>query len=162
MSTKAEATENPELECWRPYDLDHYAQDLVIRNRTKKEVLNESHKMRMTVAYGLERFWGEQFRLERDNFAKAQYWKDVWRTLAEDILKPAGIGLPNKNIKSNRTDKNRKEAEEAQNIREMAKLIWDMPQHDREIALMVLTQLCDSLVWWTQRYKKKEGNQQSQ
>ena len=46
----------PELETidsWKPYDLDYYAQKLVLENRDKKNVLNESHKMRMTVAYGL-------------------------------------------------------------------------------------------------------------
>ena len=30
-----------------------------------------------------------------------------------------------------------------------------MPLEDQRVALMVLTQLCDSLVWWTQRYKIK-------
>lgn len=42
---------------WQAYSLDRIAQELVIRYR-HQDVLNESHKMRMTVAYGLERFWG--------------------------------------------------------------------------------------------------------
>lgn len=137
-----------------PYSIDHLAQDLVIQNRNKKNVLNESHKMRMAVAYGLERFWGEHLRLEgegnEENKNKGKYWKAVWDTLAE-ILKPTGINLPNKKIRS---EKNNKQ-EESQNIREMAKAIWELPIEHQRIALMVLTQLCDSLVWWTQRYKKK-------
>jgi hypothetical protein len=41
-------------------------------------------------------------------------------------------------------------------IKAVAKELWDLPLSDRRIVLMVLTQLCDSLVWWTQRYKVKE------
>ena len=140
-----------ELDSWQPYELDRYAQKLVIKNRNKKDVLNESHKMRMTVAYGLERFWGEQFRLRRDNQDKAQYWQDVWHTLAENILAPAGIILPNKDIQSP------SEEQETTNIQEIANQLWKMNPDDRQIALMVLTQFCDCLVWWTQRYKKKSN-----
>jgi hypothetical protein len=38
----------------------------------------------------------------------------------------------------------------------MAKKLWNFAQNnpdDNRIALAVLTQLCDALVWWTQRYK---------
>jgi hypothetical protein len=38
----------------------------------------------------------------------------------------------------------------------MAKRIWDMDLAEQRIALMVLTQFCDSLVWWTQRYKEEK------
>lgn len=141
-----------------PYSIDHLAQDLVIQNRNKKNVLNESHKMRMAVAYGLERFWGEHLRLEgeknEENQNKGKYWKAVWDAL-EQILQPTGINLPNKNIKSQKSDKKQRQEEEKENIREMAKAIWGLPVEHQRIALMVLTQLCDSLVWWTQRYKKK-------
>ena len=147
----------PPLDEWRPYDLDFYAQRLVLDNRDKKEVLNESHKMRMTVAYGLERFWGEQFRLEQQNRDKANYWKAVWQKVAE-ILHDAGIQLPNQDIRSDRKDKQQKEEEETKNIRKMAEAIWKMDTGDRTIALMVLTQFCDALVWWTQRYKKRDSN----
>ncbi|MCT7979353.1 hypothetical protein [Laspinema olomoucense] len=135
------------------YDIDHHAQDLVIQNRNKKNVLNESHKMRMAVAYGLERFWGEHLRLQGENTEenknKGKYWKAVWDAL-EEILQPTEINLPNQNIKSQKANK-----EESQKIQEMAKAIWELPLEHQRIALMVLTQLCDSLVWWTQRYKKK-------
>ena len=146
--TKSTLPQNP-LDEWKPYELDHYAQELVMKYRNTKDVLNESHKMRMTVAYGLERFWGEPFRLEQD---KANYWRDVWCKLAE-ILQKTGIDLPNKDIKSNHTDRKRKEQEESDKIQVMVKSIWDMKQEEREISLMVLTQFCDSLVWWTQRFK---------
>lgn len=142
---------------WKPYDLDFYAQELVIQNRNNKDVLNESHKMRMTVAYGLERFWGEQFRLEQQNKDKAKYWKGVWQKIAE-ILNGAGIELPNKEIRSNSQNRDQREKEEAANIQKMAEAIWKMDADDRAIALMVLTQFCDSLVWWTQRYKKRDKN----
>ena len=127
---------------WRPYDLDYYAQELVLEFRNAKDVLNESHKMRMTIAYGLERFWGEHLRLKGKEQKKSDYWKQVWEKL-HSILDEAGIKLPNDNVNS--TD----------DIKAMAKAIWSMPLADQRVALMVLTQFCDSLVWWTQRYKVK-------
>lgn len=138
---------------WQPYDLDYYAQELVREFRTTKDVLNESHKMRMTVAYGLERFWGEHLRLERDKSeksqAKAQYWKKVWKKLYE-ILHDAGMeNFPDGDVNSSNLD------EQTRKIKEVAKKIWSMPLNDQRVALMVLTQFCDSLVWWTQRYKAK-------
>jgi len=139
---------------WQPYDLDYYAQELVLEFRNAKDVLNESHKMRMTVAYGLERFWGEHLRLEKEKKEKADYWCAVWKKLHE-ILRDADVNLPNDNVKSNLVDKDKKKEEEKQNIKKMAKDLWSMPLAEQRIALMVLTQLCDSLVWWTQRYKTK-------
>jgi hypothetical protein len=139
---------------WRPYDLDYYAQELVLEFRNTKDVLNESHKMRMTIAYGLERFWGEHLRLEKEKSDKAKYWLEVWKKL-HAILDEAGITLPNDSVKSILPDKEKKKEEEKQKIKKMAKDIWSMSLQDQRIALMVLTQLCDSLVWWTQRYKVK-------
>lgn len=139
---------------WRPYDLDYYAQELVLEFRNTKDVLNESHKMRMTIAYGLERFWGEHLRLEKEKSDKAKYWLAVWEKLHK-ILDDAGVTLPNDNVKSNLSDKDKKKEEEKQKIQKMAKDLWSMPLADQRVALMVLTQLCDSLVWWTQRYKVK-------
>lgn len=131
---------------WQPYSLDYYAQEIVLKHRDKNNVLNESHKMRMAVAYGLERFWGEHLRLQRENQDKSQYWKDVWDKLAE-ILRDAEIKLPNHDVTSTETKK----------IQAMAKAIWSMPLSEQRVALMVLTQFCDSLVWWTQRYKTKNN-----
>ena len=145
---------------WQPYRLDHYAQELVIQNRDKKNVLNESHKMRMAVAYGLERFWGEHLRYEREakdgrsekereSQNKGAYWKAVWVTLAK-ILKDSGIeDLPDSDGSVQFSD--------TKKIEETANAIWQFSSkpEQRRVTLMVLTQLCDALVWWTQRYKKK-------
>jgi hypothetical protein len=134
-----------ELTGWQPYHLDHYAQKLILKHRDQENVLNETHKMRMTVAYGLERFWGEHLRLQNKEKPKSDYWKDVWDKLAE-ILEKAGVNLPNDQLAHNNTKA----------IEKMADKIWSMDLNDQRIALMVLTQFCDSLVWWCQRYKKKK------
>lgn len=138
----SESENSQELTGWQPYHLDHYAQELVLKHREQKNVLNETHKMRMTVAYGLERFWGEHLRLKREDRNKSAYWKGVWDKLAE-ILKKAGITLPNDEVNDS-----------TQKIQDMANKIWSMDMNNQRIALMVLTQFCDSLVWWNQRYKK--------
>ena len=147
---------------WKAYDLDKIAHDLVLKYRDK-DVLNESHKMRMSVSYGLERFWGEHLRLR--NEAAGSYWKDVWNALVDDILKPAQITIPNEPVniqdppKNARTEeKKRLEEENTRKIRSMADGLWRFSEEhpdDQRVALAVLTQLCDCLVWWTQRYKSK-------
>jgi hypothetical protein len=38
-------------------------------------------------------------------------------------------------------------------IREVADEIWNLPIEHRKVTLAVLTQLCECMVWWTQRYK---------
>ena len=134
----------------KPYKLDKYAHDLVLKYRDKN-VLNETHKMRMTVAYGLERFWAEQFRLEKEkNQDKAKYWRETWKTLAT-IMKQAKVIVPNDDIDSKNTNE----------IQEMAKKLWvqsdkkhEFNEDQRKVTLAVLTQLCDYMVWWVQRYKK--------
>lgn len=149
---------------WNPYSLDHDAQELVVQNRDKDNVLNESHKMRMAVSYGLERFWGEHLRLssERNSQEKGRYWKSVWDKL-ETILETAEIKLPNDSVTSilpdrTKDEKKRKQEDESKKIQAMAAQIWKMPIEDQRVALMVLTQFCDALVWWTQRYKARNGN----
>lgn len=146
-----QTNETQEKSGWQPYSLDYYAQEIILRYRDKNNVLNESHKMRMAVAYGLERFWGEHLRLKRENLDKSQYWKDVWDKLA-DILDDAEISLPNHDVTSTNSE------QETRNIQAMAKAIWSMKLSEQRVALMVLTQFCDALVWWTQRYKKKKDN----
>jgi hypothetical protein len=37
----------------------------------------------------------------------------------------------------------------------MSAKLWSIPLEDQRVAVAVLTQLCDCLVWWTQRYKGK-------
>jgi hypothetical protein len=147
---------------WKAYDLDKIAHDLVLKYRDK-DVLNESHKMRMSVSYGLERFWGEHLRLR--NEAAGSYWKDVWNALVDDILKPAQITIPNEPVNiqdpprgARSEEKKRLEEENTRKIRSMADGLWRFSEEhpdDQRVALAVLTQLCDCLVWWTQRYKSK-------
>ncbi|NET12811.1 MAG: hypothetical protein F6K08_08100 [Okeania sp. SIO1H6] len=141
---------------WESYKLDEYAHDLVLKYRDQ-DVLNETHKMRVTVAYGLERFWGEQFRLEKDkNKHKAEYWRDTWGTLVK-IMAKAKVKVPNEKVDSKKTEQ----------IQAMADKLWNRSDHNsgsdkkskfdedrRKVTLAVLTQLCDCMVWWAQRYKK--------
>ncbi|MEB3217388.1 MAG: hypothetical protein VKN72_14310 [Nostocales cyanobacterium 94392] len=139
---------------WNSYELDEKAQNLVLKYRDK-EVLNESHKMRVTCAYGLERFWGEHLRLidknNEDKF-KGEFWLDTWKELIE-IMKVAGIEVPNEKI---RHDGKKLQTED---IRKMSQKLWDrdnFPIEHQRVTIAVLTQFCDSLVWWTQRYKKSK------
>ena len=64
--SQADSTTNQSPEVgFERYSLDRYAHDLVFqRKELENEVLNQVHKMRSTVAFGLERFWGEQHRLD--------------------------------------------------------------------------------------------------
>jgi len=128
---------------WKMYEIDRAAHDLVLEFRDKKDVLNESHKMRITTAYGLERFWGEHLRLQRESQEKADYWKATWKTLCK-IMKQAGIQIPDDPVR----------ADNSATIKTMTDKLWNFDQEQRKIALAILTELCDSLIWWTQRYKK--------
>jgi hypothetical protein len=120
---------------WEPYKLDKVAHDLVFarKEQEQRDVLSQVYKMRTTVAYGLERFWGEQLRLEGE---EAAYWKATWDKLVE-IMALADIEIPN-----------------LENQSDQISQLWQFPKDDRKVALAVLTQLCDCMVWWTQRYKK--------
>jgi hypothetical protein len=142
---------------WHSYELDREAQKLVMKYKDK-DVLNESHKMRVTVAYGLERFWGEHLRLigKPKEKEKGEYWKATWSTLVR-VMKNAGIEVPNENIGRDRNNNFITE-----DIERMTKKLWDketFPIEHQRITLAVLTQLCDSLVWWTQRYKNQPSGE---
>jgi translation initiation factor 2 alpha subunit (eIF-2alpha) len=132
---------------WEPYALDCRARKLV-KNQSEHSQ-KEAYKMREAVAYGLERFWGEsmRYRANQTRFeeqkrsdkaliekAKADYWEDVWNELVEIIKED--IKLPkHKDVKVDEDE------------------LWKLPRDSQEVALAVLIQLCDCLVWWTQRYK---------
>lgn len=125
---------------WKSYGLDREAQKLVLDAKQRDgDSLNQSYKMRMAVAYGLERFWGEHLRLAPK---KAAYWKQTWDTLVQ-ILAQSGVRLPNDAVGP----------ENQRAVRGMAEKLWQLDVADQRVALAVLTQLCESLVWWTQRYK---------
>jgi hypothetical protein len=132
---------------WKSYNLDQKAQKLVLTYRDKKGVIGQSHKMRSTVAYGLERFWGEHLRLLPKEPEKGKYWRDTWTTFVV-IMKQAGIKLPEDQVDGNNTKQ----------VQDYAARLWELDIEDQRICLAVLTQFCDSLVWWTQRYKKSGDN----
>ncbi|TFI54939.1 hypothetical protein BLD44_007995 [Mastigocladus laminosus UU774] len=126
---------------WEEFSLDKYAHDLVFKYRNDdKETVNQVHKMRTTVAYGLERFWGEQLRLDG---RKAEYWQDTWNQLVH-IMAQADVNIPNHN-----------------DVESMANALWNSEIFSiphRKVTLAILTQLCDCMVWWTQRYKPARSN----
>lgn len=128
---------------WNYYGLDRKAQALVLAAKQRDDAsLNQAFKMREAVAYGLERFWGEHLRLQGKEEAKSLYWKATWDTLVE-IMNHAQIEIPNDSVNSKNT----------KSVEAMAAKLWDLELETQRVALSVLTQLCDCLVWWTQRYK---------
>ncbi|MCA2629874.1 MAG: hypothetical protein ACK4YL_00060 [Microcystis sp.] len=128
---------------WKEYNLDRIAQKLVLAAKLRdRDSLNQSFKMRESVSYGLERFWGEHLRLQSKETNKAQYWKETWDKLVETMAE-AGIPIPNDTVQINDTE----------SVQAMAEKLWELKLEDQRITLAVLTQLCDCLVWWTQRYK---------
>jgi hypothetical protein len=128
---------------WKSYDLDRMAQKLVLAARANDpQSLNQSYKMRMAVSYGLERFWGEHLRLTGKEQKKADYWKATWDELVV-IMKKSGVAIPNDKVSIN----------EVTQIRGMSEKLWDLSVEEQRVSIAVLTQLCDCIVWWTQRYK---------
>ncbi|MFB2898371.1 hypothetical protein ACE1CI_36100 [Aerosakkonemataceae cyanobacterium BLCC-F50] len=137
--------ENREL-----HSLDEIAQKLVLDARERdRDSLNQSFKMREAVAYGLERFWGEHLRLlakskrNNDEFdCKAKYWLATWNALV-GIMHQTGVIIPNDAVN----------IDDVNSVKTMAGKLWTLNLEDQRITLAVLTQLCDAIVWWTQRYK---------
>ncbi len=133
---------------WHPYDLDHLAQEIVLKARqTDPDSLNQAHKMRAACAYGLERFWGEHLRLAAKEPAKASFVADVWSGFV-GISARAGVKLPG-TLRSNQES-------EAQ-IQAVAEQLWRIPPEEQQALLAVLIALCDAVVWWTQRLKTGKG-----
>ena len=133
---------------WHAYDLDHLAQEIVLKARNRDpDSLNQAHKMRASCAYGLERFWGEHLRLNEKEPTKASFVADVWRALV-GILNRGGVDLPGDLLTS-------RDPEAA--IQAVAEQIWRLEREQQQVALAVLTALCDAVVWWTQRLKTAAG-----
>ncbi len=128
---------------WQSYGLDQIAQRLVLDAKERdQQSLNQAYKMRMATAYGLERFWGEHLRLQGREQTKSDFWKDTWDALV-GVMETAGVTIPNRSVGAN----------DVALIRAMSEDLWQLSPTDQRITLSVLTQLCDCLVWWTQRYK---------
>lgn len=139
---------------WKSYELDRAAQKLVLNARERDpKSLNQSHNMRMAVAYGLERFWGEHLRLKGKEENKSIFWKETWDAL-ETIMEKGGVTIPNEPLHPDSKGKI-----PTKEIQAMSESLWALPVEDQRVAIAVLTQLCDCLVWWTQRYKVREGRQ---
>ena len=131
---------------WNPYGLDHLAHEIVLQARHRdSESLNQAYKMRAACAYGLERFWGEHLRLADKEINKAEFVADTWKRFV-GILHRAhpDLKLPGTMLSNSQT-----EAE----IQAAAHQIWLLDPQEHQISLTVLTALCDSIVWWTQRLK---------
>lgn len=138
---------------WHPYDLDHLAQRIVLEVREQvhgkpeeKGALNQAYKMRANCAYGLERFWGEHLRLKRKEPIKAEFVAKTWRAFV-GVMSDAGVKLPKEMCNQNDSKKE---------IEEVTKRLWSLAPEDRQASLAVLTNLCDSIVWWTQRLKPEK------
>jgi hypothetical protein len=128
----------------KSYELDQVAQRLVLNAKARDaDSLNQAYKMRMATAYGLERFWGEHLRLQGRDQTKSEFWKATWDALVE-VMQKANVPLPNEAVDSR----------DVQAVRQMSEQLWEVRPTDQRVALAVLTQLCDCLVWWTQRYKR--------
>jgi hypothetical protein len=130
------------------YGLDRYAHNLVAEF-CKQGVLNETHDMRKTAAFGLERFFGEHLRLQAKDEKASAYWRKTWDTLVL-VMGNAGITVPTleKGTQPN-----------SETIRQIIDDLWNedkFPKANRKVVLAVLIQLCDDMVWWAQRYKKFE------
>lgn len=135
---------------WHPYDLDHLAQEIVLKARnTDSDSLNQAYKMRASCAYGLERFWGEHLRLKAKEPNKAQFVADVWTGFV-GIMAKAGVKLPGEMLSN-------QDSEEA--IQSVAEQLWRIPPDQQQAPLAVLTALCDAVVWWTQRLKTNKGGE---
>lgn len=136
---------------WQSYELDRIAQKLVLdaRERDPKS-LNQSHDMRMSVAYGLERFWGEHLRLKGKEETKSKFWKATWDALVK-VMHKAGVTIPNEPI-----ELDNKGRPSTKDIQAMSARLWELSVEDQRVTVAVLTQLCDCIVWWTQRYKYRE------
>jgi hypothetical protein len=58
-------------------------------------------------------------------------------------MEQAGVLIPNEPVNAN----------DVGNIQAMSEQLWQLKIQEQRVSLAVLTQLCDCIVWWTQRYK---------
>lgn len=149
---------------WTPYLLDNIAQKIVLDaiERDKKDGTNslgQSHRLRGSCAYGLERFWGEQIRLlnekSTEDKSKGRFTQDVWRSLAE-IMKGAGVTLPAESIDPPPKSGEPMKARYLQQVQQACNQIRSLDKQETQASLAVLASLCDSIVWWKQRLAKED------
>jgi len=73
---------------------------------------------------------------------KSKLWKATWDDFC-GVMANVDIKLPKDAVKP----------EDNKKILDISEQLWDLPVEDQRVAIAVLTQLCDCIVWWTQRYK---------
>ena len=128
---------------WQSYGLDQAAQKLVLAAKQRnQDSLNQGYRMRMSVAYGLERFWGEHLRLQNKEPEKSQYWKETWDVLVK-IMNDTHVIIPNDPV----------DVDNTRQVQAMSERLWQLEPAEQRVTLTVLTQLCDCIIWWTQRYR---------
>jgi hypothetical protein len=136
---------------WHPYDIDDCARRVVSQALARDphgECLNQVFKMRVTCAYGLERFLGEYIRLKEGGYAerhKAEVIRDTWTMLCVEILADTGITLPH--------DDHLDFGSQAAVISSLQQL-WELRTEDPaqvQIVLAVLTSFCEAIIWWKNR-----------
>jgi hypothetical protein len=59
------------------------------------------------------------------------------------MMEQAGLPIPNETVRYSDTTA----------IQKMSEQLWQLELEKQRVALAILTQLCDCIVWWTQRYK---------
>jgi hypothetical protein len=80
------------------HGLDREAPKLVLKaialdadnSQNGNPCIQEAYKIRETIAFGLERFWGEHLRNRHKEPRKSAYWKATWDKLVE-IMDKADI-----------------------------------------------------------------------
>lgn len=135
---------------WHPFELDHLALEIVLKARSRDpKSLNQAYKMRIACSYGLERFWGEHLRLADQEVAKAAFVADTWKAFTGAISK----ANPQTSLPATMLSKNVDE----ELIKGMTQQIWSLDLQENQACLSILTELCNSIVWWTQRLKVTKG-----
>ena len=142
---------------WQPYRIDDCARQVVLKALQRDpqgESLSQVFKMRVTCAYGLERFWGEYLRLKQKpaEQMKAEIILDTWRFMSKEILADTGIDLPFD------PDLDLSARVNQQAVRNSLEKIWELRTtrpYQAQVALSVLTTFCEAIIWWKNRLAVK-------
>jgi hypothetical protein len=147
---------------WKPYNLDHYAM-LIVQDALRRDAksLNQSFKMRTTCAFGMERFWGEHLRLLRNKNSLerhrglliAETWQK-FRAILSEADRTLAEKLPDT------LDVNPEQAIDDEALSAAVDLLWSLTIEEQRTCLSVLINLCDAIVWWTQRLKSGQHDQE--
>ncbi len=142
---------------WQPYRIDDCARQVVLKALQRDpqgDSLSQVFKMRVTCAYGLERFWGEYLRLKQKpaEQMKAEIILDTWRFMSKEILADTGIDLPFD------PDLDLSARVNQQAVRNSLEKIWELRTtrpYQAQVALSVLTTFCEAIIWWKNRLAVK-------